>query len=63
MLTKYNLSNKVAFLLVLTSSIFLLNSCELVGDIFEAGVWTGVIIIVLVVALLIYIFAKLRRRD
>ncbi|MGM9477827.1 hypothetical protein ACS5PU_15455 [Pedobacter sp. GSP4] len=36
-----------------------LSSCELVEGIFKAGVWSGIIIVVVVVALLIWIFAKI----
>ncbi len=35
-----------------------LSSCELVGDIFEAGIWTGVIIVVIVIALVIWLVSK-----
>ncbi|MFC3560712.1 hypothetical protein [Pedobacter jamesrossensis] len=35
-----------------------LSSCELIGGIFKAGVWSGVIVVVVVVALLIWILAK-----
>ncbi|KLT66237.1 hypothetical protein AB669_08810 [Pedobacter sp. BMA] len=35
-----------------------LSSCELIGGIFKAGVWSGIIIVVVVVALLIWILAK-----
>ena len=37
-----------------------LSSCELVGDIFEAGMWTAVIIIVIVVLLIGWLLRKLR---
>lgn len=40
---------------------FTLSSCELVGDIFEAGMWTALIIIVIVVLLITWLFRKLRR--
>lgn len=40
---------------------FTLSSCDLVGDIFEAGMWTMLIIIVLIVFLLTWLFRKLRR--
>lgn len=36
-----------------------LSSCELVGGIFKAGVWSGIIVVVVVVALLIWILAKI----
>jgi len=35
-----------------------LTSCELIGDIFKAGMWTGVIIVVLVIALVIWLISK-----
>ncbi|GAA4306524.1 hypothetical protein GCM10023183_21790 [Nibribacter koreensis] len=38
-----------------------LSSCEVIGDIFEAGMWTAVIIIVLIVLLIGWLFRKLRR--
>ena len=33
--------------------------CELVGDIFKAGVWTGVIIVVAVIAGIIFLVKKM----
>ena len=42
---------------------FTLTGCELIGDIFEAGMWTALIIIVLVVLLIGWIFRKLRGRP
>jgi hypothetical protein len=39
----------------------LLSSCELVGDIFEAGIWTGLIAVALVIALVIWLITKFRR--
>jgi hypothetical protein len=40
-----------------------LTSCELVGDIFQAGMWTSVIIIVLIVVLILWLVSKFRRRP
>ena len=34
------------------------SSCELIGDIFKAGVWSGVILVVVVVGLIIFILAR-----
>lgn len=39
----------LALLLVLT-----LASCDFVGDVFEAGFWIGVILVVLVIALVVW---------
>ena len=36
-----------------------LSSCELIGDIFRAGVWVGIVIVVLVIAIIIWILRKL----
>lgn len=35
-----------------------LTSCELVEGIFKAGVWSGVIIVVIILALVIWLIAK-----
>lgn len=48
-------------LLPLLAILISLSSCELIGDIFEAGVWTGIIVVVLVVGLLIFLVSKLFR--
>jgi hypothetical protein len=47
------------FLLVMLATLPL-TACELAGDIFQAGVWVGVIMIVAVVAVIGFIVAKLR---
>lgn len=39
----------IVFLLTIT-----LTSCELAGDIFQGGVWTGVILVVVVIGVIIY---------
>jgi uncharacterized membrane protein YtjA (UPF0391 family) len=39
--------------------VTLLSSCELIGGIFKAGVWSGIIMVVLVIALVIFIVSKL----
>lgn len=48
----------VLLLMVLSLS---LTSCEVVGDIFEAGWWTGVIVVVLVIALVIWLLGRARK--
>ncbi|MBC7743865.1 MAG: hypothetical protein H7096_02045 [Flavobacterium sp.] len=44
-------------------AITFLSSCELVGDIFQAGAYTAVIVIVIVVALVIWLISKFRGRS
>jgi len=36
-----------------------LSSCELAGDIFEAGAWFGVIVVVLIVAVVVWLIRKI----
>jgi hypothetical protein len=36
-------------------------SCQVIGDIFKAGMWTAVIIIVLVVLIIGWIISRFRR--
>ena len=36
-----------------------LSSCQIIGDIFKAGVWAGVLMVVVVVGLVIFVLAKI----
>ena len=36
-----------------------LSSCQAIGDIFKAGMWTGIIIVVLVIGLIIWLISKI----
>lgn len=37
------------------------SSCEAIGGIFKAGIWTGVIVIVLIVALVLWLIGRSRK--
>lgn len=37
----------------------LLSSCEVIGGIFKAGMWTGILLIVVVVGVIIWILSKI----
>lgn len=41
------------------SVLLSLSSCELVGDIFKAGVWVGVLIVVGIIALILFLLKKI----
>lgn len=41
--------------------VMMLSSCELIGDIFQAGMWVGIIIVVGIIALLFWIISRFRR--
>ncbi|MFC5271260.1 hypothetical protein [Adhaeribacter terreus] len=50
----------VALLVLLT---FTLSSCELIGDIFKAGMWTAVILIVIVILIIMWLLRMIRGRG
>ena len=45
-------------LILLSALILTLSSCQLVGDIFKTGVGVGVFLVVAVVAIIIFVAAK-----
>ncbi|MGV8877898.1 MAG: hypothetical protein ACOH2A_02580 [Sphingobacteriaceae bacterium] len=53
---------KITIPLLLTF-LFLFSSCEAIKGIFSAGVYTGVIMVVVVVALIIWLIAKFTGRS
>ncbi len=55
--------NTWALLSLFASITVLFSSCEIVGGIFKAGMWTSVIIIAIIVAIVIFIFSKLRSKK
>ncbi len=54
------MKNVIALSMVLM--LLTLTSCELAGDIFSAGFYTGLFIVVLVIAIIIFVVAKINRR-
>lgn len=42
--------------------LFALTSCDLVGDIFSAGFYTGLFVVILVITIIIFIVANIRKR-
>jgi hypothetical protein len=51
------MNQAVAFTLLLISTM-MLAGCEFVGDIFEAGVWVGIILVVLIIGLVVWVFSR-----
>ena len=45
---------------LLILSTLTLGGCEVIGDIFKAGVWVGVLMVVLIVAAVGFLAAKMR---
>ena len=54
-----SLSSRLLMLLLLTASV-LAAGCSVVGGIVKAGLWVGVIMVVLVIALIMFIVGKAR---
>jgi hypothetical protein len=50
--------NWLSFLLLLVA----MTSCELIGDIFGAGVYTGIFIVLVVIILIIVIISRIFKR-
>jgi hypothetical protein len=48
------------WLLLLLLSVLVLPGCEAIGDIFQAGMWVGAIVIVFVIAIVAFIASKMR---
>ena len=46
-------------LLIVVAATF--SSCQAIGDIFKAGMWSGIIIVVVIVALIIWLFSRSRK--
>jgi TRAP-type C4-dicarboxylate transport system permease large subunit len=46
---------------ILALLMFSLSSCELIGDIFKAGVWAGLLLVAVVIALVIWIISRFRK--
>lgn len=48
------------FLILLVATSTLLSSCEVIGGIFKAGVWVGVLVVVAIIAVIIWLVGKSR---
>jgi len=53
-----NLSFALAFL-----AVSLLSSCDLITGIFKAGAYTGIFVVIVVIALIIFVFSRFRGKD
>ncbi|MBZ4033670.1 hypothetical protein K6T82_02765 [Flavobacterium sp. 17A] len=53
------MQNKILRLLMVFVILFSFSSCELVGDIFKAGMGFGIFIVIFIIAIIIWIFAKM----
>ena len=49
---------RIAFYSLLCMVCFLLSSCAVVGGIFKAGVWVGILIVVFIIAIIVFVVSK-----
>jgi hypothetical protein len=52
---------KAALIISLLFSMIILSGCEVIGGIFKAGVWVGVLAVVAVVGLIIYFVTRSKK--
>ncbi|SMO76124.1 hypothetical protein [Flavobacterium nitrogenifigens] len=53
------MQNKILRLLMVFLILFSFTSCEVIGDIFKAGMGFGIFIVIFIIAIIIWIFAKM----
>lgn len=49
---------RIAFYSLLCMVCFLLSSCAVVGGIFKAGVWVGILIVVIIIGIIVFVVGK-----
>jgi hypothetical protein len=57
------MQKNITRLLMVFVILFTFTSCEVIGDIFKAGMGFGIFIVIFIVAIIIFIFAKLFGRK
>ena len=48
--------------LILFFLIIFLQSCQAIGDVFKAGMWSGIVIVVLIIGVILYLISKGNKR-
>ena len=48
--------------LILIFFIVFLQSCQAIGDVFKAGMWSGIVIVVLIIGVVLYLISKGNKR-
>ncbi len=47
--------------LILSGMLF--SGCQAIGDIFKAGMWSGIVIVILVVGVVLYLISKAGKKS
>jgi hypothetical protein len=53
--------NNTLLFALLVSIVFTASSCQAIADIFKAGVWVGVLIVVVVIGVIFWLVGKARK--
>ncbi|CAL1517840.1 phosphatidate cytidylyltransferase [Chitinophaga sp. MM2321] len=48
---------------MLTAMIVFMSSCQVIGGIFKAGVWTGIFAVAVVIAVIVFLITRGSKRD
>ena len=56
------MTNRIALFLVGIFATMSLSSCEIIGGIFKAGVWTGILVVAAILGLIIWIVARMGKK-
>ena len=55
------MNNRIIKLSFFAMLLSLVTGCEVIGDIFQAGMWVGIIIVVAIIALVLWLISKFRK--
>lgn len=55
------MQNKITRLLMVFVILFSFTSCEIIGDIFQAGMGVGIFLVVVVIAVIFFVINKMRK--
>jgi uncharacterized membrane protein YkvI len=50
-------------LLFILTTAFLFAGCQAIGDIFKAGMWSGILIVVLIIGVILYLVSRGSRKE
>ncbi|CAN5203367.1 hypothetical protein BH11BAC5_BH11BAC5_39990 [soil metagenome] len=50
-------------LLLVAVAITVLPGCQAIGDIFKAGMWAGILVVVIVVGLILYLISRAGKKE
>lgn len=55
------MKNKILLAFILVMSIAVLPGCEAIGNIFSAGVWFGIVIVMVIIILIFWLLNKTKK--